>query len=126
MRGASRQPLSAEEAVAELRAHMAAAGKAAARPLYGTAAGRASLGKGAGGDDTLEIDRACEAAIRAVLEREAPAPYRLVSEEVGLAGPTDAPWCVVVDPVDGSLNAKHGLQPFGASIAVARGGTWPT
>ena len=35
----------------------------------------------------------------------------------------DAPWCVVVDPVDGSLNAKHGLQPFGASIAVAQGGT---
>lgn len=38
-------------------------------------------------------------------------------------GPEDAPWCVVVDPVDGSLNAKHGLQPFGASIAVADGGT---
>ena len=54
-------------------AHMAAAGKAAAQPLYGTAAGRASLGKGAGGDTTLEIDRACEAAIRQVLVEEAPA-----------------------------------------------------
>ncbi len=104
-------------------AHMAAAGKAAARPLYGTAAGRASLGKGAGGDHTLEIDRACEEAIRTVLTAEAPGAHRLVTEEAGLAGPADAPWCVVVDPVDGSLNAKHGLQPFGASIAVAQGGT---
>jgi myo-inositol-1(or 4)-monophosphatase len=104
-------------------AHMAAAGKGAARPLYGTAAGRASLGKGAGGDQTLEIDRACEEAMRGVLAEEAPGPHRLVTEEAGLVGQDDAPWCVVVDPVDGSLNAKHGLQPFGASIAVGRGTT---
>jgi myo-inositol-1(or 4)-monophosphatase len=104
-------------------AHMAAAGKAAALPLYGTAAGRASLGKGAGGDHTLEIDRACEEAMREILAAEAPAAHRLVTEEAGMLGLEDAPWCVVVDPVDGSLNAKHGLQPFGASIAVAHGGT---
>jgi myo-inositol-1(or 4)-monophosphatase len=104
-------------------AHMAAAGRTAAGPLHGTEAGRASLGKGAGGDHTLEIDRACEEAIRGVLLQEAPAPHRLVTEEAGLVGPPDAPWCVVVDPVDGSLNAKHGLQPFGASIGVARGDT---
>lgn len=104
-------------------AAMAQAGKAAAQPLYGTPAARVSLGVGAGGDETLEIDRACETAISQVLAAEAPGPYRLVSEEVGMVGPVDAPWCVVVDPVDGSLNAKHGLQPFGASIAVARGDT---
>jgi myo-inositol-1(or 4)-monophosphatase len=104
-------------------AHMGAAGKAAAQPLYGTVAGRAALGKGAGGDNTLEIDRACEVAIREVLAQEAPGAHRLVTEEAGLSGPGGAPWCVVVDPVDGSLNAKHGLQPFGASIAVARGST---
>ena len=103
-------------------ADMAVAGKAAAAPLYGTAAGRESLGVGAGGDDTLEIDQACEVAIRQVLAEEAPAPYRLVSEEAGIVGPAEAPWTVVVDPVDGSLNAKHGLQPFGASIAIAHGG----
>jgi len=103
-------------------AHMAAAGKAAAQPLYGTASGRTALGQGAGGDRTLEIDRACETAIQEVLAAEAPSAYRLVSEESGAAGPEDAPWWVVVDPLDGSLNAKHGLEPFGASIAVARGG----
>jgi myo-inositol-1(or 4)-monophosphatase len=104
-------------------AHMAAAGKAAARPLYGTALGRTTLGKGAGGDRTLEIDRACEAAMHEVLAAESPGVYRLVSEESGITGPEGAPWCVVVDPVDGSLNAKHGLEPFGASIGVARGST---
>ena len=104
-------------------AHMAAAGKAAAEGLYGTASGRVSLGRGAGGDHTLELDRACESAILGVLEREAPSPYSLVSEEAGISGPMDAPWRVVIDPLDGSLNAKRGLEPFAASIAVAGGGT---
>jgi myo-inositol-1(or 4)-monophosphatase len=104
-------------------AHMAAAGKAAAEGLYGTASGRVVLGRGAGGDRTLELDRACETAIIDVLEREAPYSYSLVSEEVGISGPEDAPWRVVIDPLDGSLNAKRGLEPFAASIAVAAGGT---
>jgi myo-inositol-1(or 4)-monophosphatase len=104
-------------------ARMAAAGKAAAQGLYGTAAGRVILGRGAGGDRTLELDRACEAAILGVLGRDAPASYSLVSEEAGSCGPSDAPWRVVVDPLDGSLNAKRGLEPFAASIAVADGGT---
>jgi len=46
-----------------------------------------------------------------------------VSEELGIVGSDDAPWRVVVDPLDGSLNAKRGLEPFGSSIAVANGGT---
>ena len=102
-------------------AHMARAGKEAALPLHGTAAGRVPLGRGAGGDTTMEIDSACEVAMHRVLASEAPAPYRLVSEESGVSGPADAPWRVVVDPLDGSLNAKRGLEPFCASIAVADG-----
>jgi myo-inositol-1(or 4)-monophosphatase len=102
-------------------ARMAEAGRAAALPLYGTAAARSTLGRGAGGDETLEIDRACERAILGVLDSEAPSPHVLVSEEAGIAGPLDAPWRVVIDPLDGSLNAKRGLEPFGASIAVASG-----
>ncbi len=119
----SDSPSTVEQKWLACAVEMGAAGKAAAQPLYGTAAGRAPLGAGAGGDTTMQIDRACEEAIRRVLEEQAPAPYRLVSEEVGLLGPEDSPWCVVVDPVDGSLNAKHGLQPSCASIAVARGNT---
>ena len=103
-------------------AHMAGAAKGAAQPLFGTAAGRVGHGLGAGGDRTLEIDRACETAMCRVLEQQAPAPYLLVSEEAGIMGPADASWRVVVDPLDGSLNAKRGLEPFCASIAVAQGG----
>ncbi|OFW61959.1 MAG: hypothetical protein A2133_07125 [Actinobacteria bacterium RBG_16_64_13] len=104
-------------------ARMGMAGKEAARPLYGTPLGRVTLGQGAGGDQTLEIDRACESAIERVLASDAPSPYMLVSEESGVTGEIGAPWRVVVDPLDGSLNAKRGLEPFCASIAVARGDT---
>jgi myo-inositol-1(or 4)-monophosphatase len=107
----------------ECMARMAAAGKKVAEELYGTASGRVVLGRGAGGDRTLEVDRACEAAMLEVLQREAPFPYSLVSEESGTCGPTDARWRVVVDPLDGSLNAKRGLEPFCASIGVADGDT---
>jgi myo-inositol-1(or 4)-monophosphatase len=102
-------------------AHMARAGKEAALPLHGTPAGRVLLGRGAGGDRTMEIDNACEIVMHRVLAAEAPGPYGLVSEESGVSGPADAPWKVVVDPLDGSLNAKRGLEPFCASIAVADG-----
>ena len=118
-----RRPLTADEdRWLVCSARMAAAGRRSAAPLYGTASGRTALGWGAGGDRMLEIDRSCEAAMLEVLEKEAPSPYLLVSEEAGVAGPPDAPWRVVVDPVDGSLNAKHGLESFCASIAVAHGG----
>lgn len=103
--------------------HMAAAGKKAAEELYGTVAGRVALGRGAGGDRTLEVDKACEVAILEVLRQEAPFTYSVVSEESGVSGSEDARWRVVVDPLDGSLNAKRGLEPFAASIAVADGGT---
>lgn len=69
----------------------------------------------------MEIDQACETAMLEVLEQEAPVPYLVVSEEAGFRGSQEAVWRVIVDPVDGSLNAKRGLTPFGASIAVAAG-----
>ncbi len=71
----------------------------------------------------MEIDRACEASIMRVLAQQAPALYDLVSEETGFSGTPDAPWRVVLDPLDGSLNAKRGLEPFCVSIAVADGAT---
>lgn len=102
-------------------ASMAAAGKQAALGLSGKAAARLVHGRGAGGDCTLEIDQACETAMLSVLDCQAPEPYLLLSEEAGFRGSEQAPWRLVVDPVDGSLNAKRGLAPFAASIAVARG-----
>ncbi|MCU0307636.1 MAG: hypothetical protein MUE51_07685 [Thermoleophilia bacterium] len=77
------------------------------------------VGDGAGGDTTVLVDRVAEDAVLGVLAG-APA-HALVSEEVGeRPGPAGAP-VVVVDPIDGSLNAKRGLPDFCLSIAVADG-----
>jgi myo-inositol-1(or 4)-monophosphatase len=81
------------------------------------------VGKGEGGDETVAIDAASEAAIVRRLEA-AGADFTLVSEElgekaIGAGGATH----VVVDPIDGSLNAKRGIPFFALSVAVAEGAT---
>ncbi len=90
--------------------------------LHPTTAERArTTGRGEGGDVTLAIDRAAEDAVFAELEKLA-APVTAVSEERGhvmVAG--GGPVHVVIDPIDGSLNAKRGLPMFGLSIAIASG-----
>ncbi len=77
------------------------------------------VGQGLGGDETTAIDKAAEDAILARL-RVLP-DITIVSEEVGRLG--DGPTVVVVDPIDGSLNAKRGIPFFAVSIAVADGET---
>jgi myo-inositol-1(or 4)-monophosphatase len=77
------------------------------------------VGAGLGGDDTTAIDRAAEEAILARVQAAAGA---VVSEEVGRLGGEAQP-LVVVDPIDGSLNAKRGIPFFSVSIAVAEGET---
>jgi myo-inositol-1(or 4)-monophosphatase len=77
------------------------------------------VGTGMGGDDTTAIDAAVERAVVARLDREA-SGFTLVSEELGRRGDGSGPW-VVLDPIDGSINAKRGLPFFSLSIAVAEG-----
>ncbi len=77
------------------------------------------VGAGLGGDDTTAIDREAEEAILARVRKAAGA---IVSEEVGRVG-TGALPLLVVDPIDGSLNAKRGIPFFALSIAVAEGET---
>ena len=84
---------------------------------------RRETGRGEGGDMTLAIDRAVEDA---VLDELAAVGVGIdaVSEERGrvpLAG--GGPALAVVDPIDGSLNAKRRLRPFSLSIAIAGGPT---
>jgi myo-inositol-1(or 4)-monophosphatase len=76
------------------------------------------VGAGEGGDETTAIDRAAEEAILARVREAAGA---VVSEEAGRSG-TGVP-LLVVDPIDGSLNAKRGIPFFSISIAVAGGET---
>jgi myo-inositol-1(or 4)-monophosphatase len=78
------------------------------------------VGAGLGGDDTTAVDAAAE---RAVVERLGGSgmPFTLVSEELGeKAFGEGGPW-IVIDPIDGSNNAKRGIQHFALSIAVAEG-----
>src|SRR5204862_5737079 len=74
------------------------------------------LRQGLGGDDTTAIDGAAEAAI---LARFRDLDVAIVSEEAGRLGSGST--LVVIDPIDGSLNAKRGIPFFSLSIAVADG-----
>jgi myo-inositol-1(or 4)-monophosphatase len=77
------------------------------------------VGAGMGGDDTTAIDAAAE---RVILARfDGLDGLTIVSEEVGVIG--DGATYVVIDPIDGSLNAKRGIGFFALSIAVASGPT---
>lgn len=82
---------------------------------------RAPGGRGAGGDVTVRIDRVAEDI---VLEELAALGTGLtvVTEEAGIveiAG--GGPPVVVVDPIDGSLNASRGLPLFSTALGLAEG-----
>jgi myo-inositol-1(or 4)-monophosphatase len=84
--------------------------------------------RGHGGDRTLEIDAAAEAAVFERLEALAGAGHRFTaySEERGridFDGDPARPVRVVIDPLDGSRNAKRGLTHHALSLAVAEGDT---
>jgi len=93
--------------------------------LPGTAQRAVVVGPGAGGDRTLVIDQAAEDIVFAELGRlhEAGARFVAVSEERGEVDFGGGPVCVVIDPIDGSMNAKRGLSPHAVSIAVSDGPT---
>jgi myo-inositol-1(or 4)-monophosphatase len=77
------------------------------------------VGTGEGGDETTAIDEASE---RAVLARfQGVDDVTFVSEEVGTLGGGSVH--VVIDPIDGSLNAKRGIGFFALSVAVSSGPT---
>jgi myo-inositol-1(or 4)-monophosphatase len=100
----------------------------AAREAVGGLASRAErsapLGEGEGGDTTLAVDRVAEDAVFASLVAFGE-PLLAVSEERGEVplngGSEEAIVRVVVDPVDGSMNAKRGLPFACVSVAVAAG-----
>jgi myo-inositol-1(or 4)-monophosphatase len=84
------------------------------------------VGQGEGGDDTTVIDRDAEDAVVRRLEElhGRGIDFKLVSEELGerrFGG--ESPWVVVVDPIDGSLNAKRCLPFWCISLAFADGPT---
>jgi len=89
---------------------------------YATTAERGvETGRGEGGDTAYVIDRAAEDAIFTEIEG-LDDPVTAISEERGefqIAGGSELR--IVIDPVDGSLNAKRGLPFACVSIAIASG-----
>ncbi|HKW06052.1 MAG TPA: inositol monophosphatase [Candidatus Dormibacteraeota bacterium] len=97
--------------------------RAAVGPLAGTEVGRAPLTVGAGGDTTVELDRVAEEAVFGELSalHARGERFSVLSEEAGRRSfGADYP-LVLVDPVDGSLNAKQGVPLFGLMLAVLEG-----
>src|ERR1700754_2450034 len=74
--------------------------------------------RGEGGDRTLLIDEAAEGFVFAELEalHHGGARFTAISEERGLVDFGDPDVLVVIDPIDGSLNAKRGLPHFALSL----------
>jgi myo-inositol-1(or 4)-monophosphatase len=81
--------------------------------------------RGEGGDRTLVIDEAAEDVVFAELSalHAAGARFMAISEERGHVDFGSEDVLVVIDPIDGSVNAKRGLPHFALSVAVAEGPT---
>jgi myo-inositol-1(or 4)-monophosphatase len=99
---------------------------AAQRPIFERAKTREERtvyeGIGEGGDRTLLIDRECEDVVFAELEQLAAegASFVAVSEERGeVSFGSGGEQRVVIDPIDGSLNARRTIPSFAVSIAVS-------
>jgi myo-inositol-1(or 4)-monophosphatase len=87
--------------------------------------GTVPLGKGAGGDKTFPVDKWAEDIIIAALvraQREGEA-FTLISEELGVRKFGEGKKIVLVDPIDGSNNAKSGIPFFATSLALLNGDT---
>src|SRR3954465_4073466 len=81
--------------------------------------------RGEGGDLTLVIDAAAEDAVFSDPDRPhaAAARFTAVAEERGFVDYGDPDVLVVIDPIDGSMNAKRGLTHHALSVAGADGPT---
>jgi myo-inositol-1(or 4)-monophosphatase len=81
--------------------------------------------RGSGGDRTLVIDQSAEDIVFGELDRLRDQGHRFLalSEERGEIDYGDSEVRVIIDPIDGSLNAKRGISHHALSVAVADGPT---
>lgn len=113
--------MSAQDWLPVFRA-IAAEVRAAIPPLAGTTGGRQVVGTGAGGDQTIYLDQLAEQIAVQHLERayRSGFRFRLISEELGerdFGGES----LLLVDPLDGSFNAKMGLPYYAVVLAATQG-----
>ena len=83
------------------------------------------IATGAGGDRTVEIDRLAETIALEAFGRTAAAgeAFSVLSEEVGLSDFGAGFPLVVMDPIDGSLNAKQGVPCYAVMMSLLEGPT---
>ena len=81
--------------------------------------------RGSGGDRTLVLDSDAEAVMVAELDALRDEGYRFqaLSEERGEMDYGGSGVRVIIDPIDGSLNAKRGASHYALSVGVADGPT---
>src|SRR3954453_6855894 len=81
--------------------------------------------RGEGGERTLLIDEAAEGVVFKELQdlHDQGARFCPLSEERGIVDFGGDHTLVVIDPIDGSVNAKRGLPHHALSVAVAEGTT---
>src|SRR5438034_4979690 len=81
------------------------------------------LERGEGGDMTMVLDRVAEDAVLSELDLSGLAMTAISEERGELALNGGGPPFAVIDPVDGSLNAKRRLPLHALSLAFASGRT---
>ena len=91
--------------------------------LSGQPEARREIGVGAGGDTTTFIDQWAEEVIlnRLLCLQAAGESFTLISEELGCRKFGKGGYNLLVDPIDGSLNAKRGVPFFATSLALIEG-----
>ena len=91
------------------------------RPWVLAARGGEVVGRAHSGDATFKIDQLAERRLAGFLEA-ANRPIACFSEDRGLVMPPDGEpeWLLIVDPIDGSRNAKSGFEACMVSVALAR------
>jgi myo-inositol-1(or 4)-monophosphatase len=91
----------------------------AVAPLLGTHEGEKIIGRGASGQYTRRIDKVAEdIAIRFLEEEEV--SMVILSEEAGKVKLGEDPeYICLIDPIDGSFNAIHGIPICAFSLALA-------
>jgi myo-inositol-1(or 4)-monophosphatase len=90
--------------------------------------GMVPIGKGAGGDKTFPVDKWAEDIILVALEKahQQGETFTLISEELGTRKFGEGKKVVLVDPIDGSNNAKSGIPFFSTSLALLNDATLST
>jgi len=102
--------------------HVATGIRRAVRPWVVGLRGRGIVGTAAAGDATFEVDRVAERRLETIL-RESGRSLLYYSEDRGLvtvgSGPPEA--VLIIDPIDGTRNARSGFEGCMVSIAAIAG-----